>query len=367
MMRAMKIVFHNGSRTWSGNENMLALLAEGLRDRGHFVIASCVGGSVVEQGLRSRGFRTSKIRPRGDLDAVSAVRFSHWLRGERPDALLLTSWKRTPVGAWAGKRAGVPRVVARLGIRHTVPKSGLKRLALLRYVDRYIANSVEVRSALLESAPGLSPRRVYLVPNGVPPVPPATTDFRQELHVGPDTRLILGAGRVQYRKGFDLLIRAFAELHESDVGLVIAGDDSNSQNERELARSLGVEERIHWLGHRDDFYDVLHGCDVFALSSRKDSTPGVMLEALAAGIPVVATAVSGVPGALAATEGRPAAGRIVPPENVPALAQAIQQTLAELGQAGSRTEVARAEGIERARTQFTVMRMVEDVEKVLFD
>ncbi len=367
MKRAMKIVCHNGSRTWSGNENMLALLAEGLRDRGHLVIISCVGGSVVEQRLRSRGFRTSRIRPRGDLDLLSAIRFGRWLRREQPDALLLTSWKRMPVGAWAGKRAGVPRIVARLGIRHTLPKSGLKRLALLRYVDRYTANSDEVRSALLESAPGLSPDCVYLVPNGVPPIPPATNDFRQELQVGPDTRLILGAGRVEYRKGFDLLIRAFAELGQSDVRLVIAGDDSDSQNQRELARSLGLEERIHWLGHRDDFYDVLHCCDVFALSSRKEGSPCVMLEALAAGIPVVATAVGGVPAALAATEGRPAAGRIVPTEDVPALAEAIQRTLAELGQAGSRTEVARIEGMERARTRFTVARMVEEVEKVLFD
>lgn len=363
----MKIVFHNGSRTWSGNENMLALLAEGLRDREHLVMISCVGGSVVEQRLRSRGFRTSRIRPRGDLDLLSAIRFGRWLGRIQPDALLLTSWKRMPVGAWVSKQAGVPRVVARLGIRHTLPKSGLKRLALLRYVDRYIANSHEVRSALLESAPALSPDQVFLVPNGVPPIPPATNDFREELHVGPDTRLILGAGRVEYRKGFDLLIRAFAELHKSDVRLVIAGDDSNSQNERVLTRNLGVEDRIHWLGHRDDFYDVLRGCDVFVLSSRKDSTPSVMLEALSVGISVVATAVDGVPAALAATEGRPAAGRIVPAEDVPALAEAIQRTLAELGQAGSRTEAARAEGIERVRSRFTVPRMVEEVEKVLFD
>src|SRR5690606_1712926 len=124
--------------TIRGNETQVILVAEALRDRGHDVVVSCRAGGPVEAALRARGVRTTGIRPRGDADPFGALRFARWLRREAPDAALLTSWKRALVAGWAARRAGVPRVVLRVGGVHRVPpgRRGWKyRYSLPRYHD----------------------------------------------------------------------------------------------------------------------------------------------------------------------------------------------------------------------------------------
>src|SRR5688500_15783101 len=107
----MKVVIQNTSRVWGGNEKWLATLAAGLGARGHEGVVSCRRGGVVAPELARRGIAVTGVRPGAYGDVLRGVRFARWLRRERPDALLLTSWKGIPWGAWAGRRAGVPRIV----------------------------------------------------------------------------------------------------------------------------------------------------------------------------------------------------------------------------------------------------------------
>jgi glycosyltransferase involved in cell wall biosynthesis len=118
---------------------------------------------------------------------------------------------------------------------------------------------------------------------------------------------------------------------------------------------------VRFAGERGDVQRVLGACDLFVLSSHNEGMANVMLEAMAAGIPVVAFDVSGVRDALGARDGRAAAGRIVPPADTEALAAAIAASLADPDASAALV----AEASWRVRNWFSVDRMVDEAEAVL--
>jgi glycosyltransferase involved in cell wall biosynthesis len=365
----MKLVIHNGSRVWGGNEKWAATLAGGLVRRGHEVIVSCPPGAVRE-GMRERGIATTRHRPRGEADAVSALDFALWLRRERPDALLLTSWRTLAWGARAAEWARVPRVVVRLGIERDAPASGARSRAFRRRVHALIVNSEEIRARWVRTAPWFPAEQVRVVLNGLAPRAAERAALRQrlraELALPGDALLVGSVGHLAHRKGFDLLLRAFAAADLPDARLAIAGAGEYGATLRALADELGVAARVHWLGQRPDGPEVIAGCDVFVLASRNEGMANVMLEALAARVPVIATAVSGVRQALAAQPGGTPAGWMVPPDQVEPLAAALREVERALREDPAAVAARTAEALARVGERFGVERMVAECERVLF-
>jgi glycosyltransferase involved in cell wall biosynthesis len=121
------------------------------------------------------------------------------------------------------------------------------------------------------------------------------------------------------------MLRALRLLHRTRPGvrLVVVGTGPLEQHLRQEARELGLAESVLFLGMRDDVPDLLPGFDVFGLTSRFEGLPIALLEALAAGLPAVATTVGGVPEVI--TDGRE--GLLVPPGSPEAFALAVQQIL----------------------------------------
>jgi glycosyltransferase involved in cell wall biosynthesis len=361
----VKLIVQNGSRFWGGCEKWMATLSRGLLDRGHDVIVSCAPGPVRAR-LEFMGVPTTPVRPRGDLDVVSAVAFQRMLVAEAPDALLTTSWTRQAWAAWAGRRARVPRVVARLGIVRSLPRRGPNTLAFRRWVDAMIVNAPEIRDEWERSAPFFPRERIHVVFNGIRPRDDQRAELRQrlraELGVPASAVLIGGAGHLVARKGFDLLLRAFAGMSTAGARLVVVGGGTHADELRALAQSLGVQDRVHWLGPRRDGPEVVAGLDVFVLTSRNEGMANVMLEAMAADVPVVATNVSGVRSALGVEDGR-AAGWIVEPEDVTAMSAALDAAAADDGESERRA----AEALGRVHDRFGMDRMLAECEAVLFD
>jgi glycosyltransferase involved in cell wall biosynthesis len=308
----VKVVIHSNSRIWGGNEKWLLMVAEGLADRGHEVLISCKPARPVAERARAAGLRVTHARPGGDADVFRALGFAAMVRRERPDAVLLTAFKRVFWAGWAARRAGVSRVVQRLGIEHDLPASWKYRHAFAHYVDALIVNSRVIRDRWLTSARDFPPEEVHVVLNGVRRPERTVSTLREELGLPPSEPVVAGAGRLEERKGFDLLLGAFAATGGERAHLVVAGEGEEGPALRSRARALGVADRVHWLGFRRDLDNVLLGCDVFVLPSRAEGMANVMLEAMAAGCPVVATDISGVREAIGELEGRPPAGWIVP-------------------------------------------------------
>lgn len=365
----MRLVIQNSGHVWGGNEKWLGILAAGLGSRGHDVLVSCKAGPVRDR-LQSRGIRTTKHRPRGAVDPVSASTFAWLLARESPHALLLTSWQPIMWGLLAARVAGVPRTVLRQGIVRPFPSRGPRAMAMRRMSFAIIANSREIRDVWLRTAPWFPADKVNVVMNAVESRidrrPELRRRLREELGAGPDELVVGGAGHVTPRKGFDYLLRAFAATRLTRSRVVIIGDGPNLPELRELAASLGIADRVSWLGHRDDAPDLLAGLDLFVLSSHNEGMANVMLEAMAGGTPVIASDVSGVRKAVGDSDGRPAAGWIVPPADVAALARALSDAASVIRGDGSVAQKLVREADWRIRNWFSVDRMIIECEAILF-
>ena len=172
------------------------------------------------------------------------------------------------------------------------------------------------------------------------PDPESRARVRREWGVGDDARVIGSLGRLDPEKRPDLLIEAFAAVAAacSEARLVVAGAGARGGRLEVAARRLGVLDRCRLLGYRADVEDVLRGFDVFVQASDSEGSPYSLLEAMASGIPVVATAVGGTPALV--RDG--VDGLLVEPSDARALARAIEETLRSPAEAARRAEAARA-------------------------
>jgi glycosyltransferase involved in cell wall biosynthesis len=182
--------------------------------------------------------------------------------------------------------------------------------------------------------------KLATIPNGID-LQPVRTDparLRQELGISPATTVIGTAGRLTHQKGMEFLIQAAGLLAPRfpDLTVLIVGEGSEQNALQEMVRSAGLQDRVRLLGLRMDIPDLLALFDIYALPSRWEGLPMAILEAMAASLPIVASAVGGVPTAV--REG--VNGLLVPPENPVALAGALEKLLDEpqlrkrMGEAG---------------------------------
>lgn len=364
----MRIAIHVDGPIIRGNERQVIRIATGLRDRGHQVAVSCRARGPVRDALSALGIPTTGIRPGGDADLWNALRFAAWLRRERPDAVLLTSWNRAFIGAWAAHVAGMRRVVFRIGgvqpIGHGV-RGSLERIALRRWYHAVIANSRRVAESITRALPERA-ADVHVVVNGMEVAAPAPAPVRRELGIADDAVLVAAVGGMERNKGFDLLIDALAALDSGVHGVLVGGGrEPDRQRMEERARSRGIADRVHFLGRRADAPAVAAACDVFALPSRTEGFSVAMLEAMVARRPLVAADVGGAWEALAERDGRPPAGWIVPVGDAAALAAALREVVDGV-RAGAPGVRARAdEAAWRAAHWFTTEAMIDGYEAVL--
>jgi glycosyltransferase involved in cell wall biosynthesis len=364
----MKLVIQNTAHVWGGNEKMLATLAQGLDMRGHDVVISCARG-VVTQGLRAMNLRTSHFRPRGALDPASGLSFALWLRRQRPDALLITSWGAMSWAALGGRIAGVRRTVLRQGIVRSAPSRGIKRYAVNRWIDDVITNAPEIRQRWIETAPSFPPGRVHVVLNSVSPLAHRRGELRKALRAElglPDDVLLVGAaGIVARRKGFDLLMEAAAAIGDPRVHVALIGDGPHRAELENLSRDVNLTGTIHFLGHREMAAEAIAGLDVFVLSSHNEGMANVMLEAMSAGVPVVASEISGVTTALTPDQARPA-GWTFSAGDSESLAAVLRNVMDLVRSQSEEVKARTEEALSRIKTRFSLERMLDESERILF-
>ena len=199
---------------------------------------------------------------------------------------------------------------------------------------------------------GLGRSRVTLIPNGVGPAALAPREqARREIGAADDAVVIGFVGRLVSQKAPDVLLRAFAAAERAapNVRLAVVGSGPLDASLRALAAELGVAGKVAWLGERDA-REVLAGFDLMALASRKEGLPYVILEAMAAGLPVVATASAGVeilvePGVT---------GAVVPRDDAAAFGRALAELASDGGRRSAWGEASRARA-----ARFTIDRMVD--------
>ncbi len=227
------------------------------------------------------------------------------------------------LGRFAGWSAGVPHIVS--GIRVAD-----RRSRFFSRVDRWTNGLVERNVCVsrgvadyCEKECGFSPAKTVVIPNGVDARPflQAEPFNWQQLGLPHDAKVLLTIGRLEEQKGIDDLLTAFAIVAPKfpSAHLALVGDGPDHTKLKACSVSLALAHRVWFLGRRTDVPQLLAGADLFVLASRWEGMPNVVLEAMAAGLPVVATRVEGTSELLA--EGQ--TGWLVPAKDPQALAHRI--------------------------------------------
>ncbi len=290
-----------------------------------------------------------------------SVRLAGRLRRFHPDAFLVTTFKKVWLAGLAARMAGVPRTVVRIGLDSDLPRRHWTyRLAIRRWADAVLCNAEGIRRDFLADLPDVDPARVRTLYDGVALERPAlsASEARRALGLPPGVPLVGTVARLSGQKRLDRLIRAVALL--PDLHCAIAGSGELEAELKALAERLRIHERVHFLGYREDVAAVLGALDVFALTSDKEGMANAMLEAMACGVPVVSTPVSGATEALGASPGGRRPGLVVDPDPA-AVADGISKILTV---PATRTAMAE-EAARRARERFGFSRMVDEWEAVL--
>ena len=224
---------------------------------------------------------------------------------------------------------------------------------VLRRFDSVIAVSREVSERVLKA--GVPAEKVHLIRNGIDVRPfVAAAASRRDAPEIPGPMTVGIVGRLAPEKGIDVFIRAALLVLQWAPGtrFVIVGDGPEGCNLRELANQLHVEDSISFLGLRNDMPEVYLSFDLFVSSSRQEGLPMAILEAMASGLPVIATKVGEVSTVI--TQG--ATGLLVDPENSEQLARSI---VALLGDSLLRSQLG-SSAIETVARDFSAQRMAND-------
>ncbi len=350
----------------SGAEKQLSLLARGLKASapGEFDVHVCAltRGGPLEAELTAAGIPITVIGKRGKVDPLAFLRLVHQVRRLKPAIVHTWMFAANSYGRAAAVREHVPHLIA--SERCVDPWKQWHQLTIDRYLarrtERIVVNSPGVSEFYIRQ--GIPAEKFVLIPNGIDPaeVPaagvPAEEDRRKllvELQLPPDARLIVAVGRLWPQKRIKDLIWAADLLRviRDDTHLLIIGDGPQRRMLERYTRLLELSERVHFLGHRPDVPRILPHIDCLWLGSEYEGLPNVVMEAMLAARPVVATDIAG-PRELI-VEGQ--TGFLVPVGDRAAFVRRSRRIVEEPAFARQLGEAGR----QRMLTEFTVEKMVE--------
>ena len=333
-MSKKAISFFIPSLQGGGAQRVVVNLANALTEMTdhpiHVVLAHKVGRFVDE--LRPE----VKIIDLGTKRASrSILALGRYMRRERPLAMISTLNYANVICLVSGLLAGRPcRLIVREAnvVRRSSGTSleGIKATAVLYLMrllypraDRVVAICRDVEQSMLDAGIKIRDKMVRI---GNPVQLKSWQAGGDQLDWLPrnGTRLVCAMGRLTRQKGFDILLDAFARLEDKSLHLAILGEGPLRSELERRAEELGVRSRVHMPGFVASPGAVLHRSELFVLSSRWEGFVNVLLEALAAGVPVVA---ANCPGAAREILENGAHGHLVAPEDPDALAEGIERAL----------------------------------------
>lgn len=348
----MRILHLTAPARVGGLERVVAGLAVGHSTNGHHVHVGialthdCAQHPFVDQ------FLGTKVRSHiAVFGARAYVRERRWLGSlierVRPDVVHTHGYRSDLLGGWAGQRLDVPIVSTVHGFVGGDMRARFYEWLQCRAFRRFdaVAPVAETQVGRLRGA-GVPESRIHLVPNAWIGERSALSrsEAREDLGLSDSTFHVGWVGRLSREKGADILLRALSLLTGLPIRVSFLGDGTERAALEQLAHELGVYDSVRWLGFAPDARHFYPALDAYVLSSRTEGTPLVLLEAIAAGIPVIASRVGGVP----SVTGEESA-LLVPADDAVALASAIREVAANPKVAHRRATIA----TQRLRDRFS--------------
>jgi glycosyltransferase involved in cell wall biosynthesis len=365
----MRILFLSTSMGMGGADSQLLSAAHGMRSRGHEVrIVSLTQLGPMGLEAQRAGIPTESLdMRRGVPDPRGLVRLVRLVRAWRPDVLHSHMVHANLIARVLRLITPVPVMISTI---HNIYEGGRLRMAAYRLTNTLVDHVTIVSQAAADRfvRERIVPKSLLtVIPNGVD-----TEQFRRiPREVGHSLRQSLGlegkfvwlaVGRFEIAKDYPNMLRGFARVRERfpQAVLLLVGRGSLQSETERLAQSLGLGSGVRFLGVRDDVVHVMSAADGYVMSSAWEGMPMVLLEAAAAGLPIVTTRVGGNHEVVRDGE----SGYVVPPRDHEALGRAMLQ-LMELSETQRRSMGDR--GREVIRAHYGLNRVVERWEELYRD
>lgn len=360
--KVMRICHLASGDLWAGAEVQIAALLAALRRFQDIQVTAVLlnEGRLMDE-LHSTGIPVTLLPESrmSTLKIFTALK-SHF-RQARPDIIHSHRYKEHILSAFAAKLSHNPIVIQTYhGLEENLRGVAALKMTGYTWLSTIVGNllargvigvSEDIAAKLRRRLPFTS---VHCIRNGLDLERVVSTvegsQMRQELGIPVDAFVVGSVGRLVSIKGIEYLIRAFSLLARGDESecsrLIIVGDGPLRLSLEQLAAEQGVAGQVAFLGERRDAYRVMRAFDVFALPSLHEGVPMVLLEAMAIGVPIVASGVGGIPEVV--TDGKEAF--LIPAQDPQAIAKAIGRIQASTELRTRMVEAAR----HRVQAQFSI-------------
>lgn len=351
-----------------GAEKQMCLLAEGLKAAGHDVHVACLtAGGPLEERLKAANVPLTIIGKSWKIDPWAYGRLKKHIVELKPDLVHTWIFAANSYGRAAAFAAKVPVVIA--GERCVDPWKRWHELAIDRYLAKRTTTIATNSSGVVDfyAGHGIDRSKFTVIPNGIAPFAPRERVLRgellRELGLPPNAKLVGTVGRLWPQKNMKDLIWAIDLVRclRDDAHLLIIGDGPQRWRLERFRAQTHTENFVHFLGERDDVARLLPHFDVFCLASSYEGQSNAIMEAMSAGIPVVA---SDIPGNrdLVVPE---VTGEIVGVGDRAGFAKAIRTFLDEPNRARQYGQAGQARMLEEFSIEKMVARHIELYERLL--
>ena len=326
----MRALFVSSVRGFGGGEEWFATAPALLKERGHHAVLAARGGEALAAEGRKRGLTVFDVPFGGVLDPRALAMLHDILSSERIDVAVTNLDKETRVLALAALGDGRIALVPRRGSDIPLADVAVNRALWGKRVDRVLVNSSGIEETLRASLPALDASKIVLLPNGVDAVdlPDDERSAHHALWPAGEGARVVTVGELSARKNQIGIVRALAHQPEAWRLLALGEGAGRGEIEGEVAR-LGLGGRVALPGHVPDARRIAAAADLAVHFSRDEGQPWAVLEALASGVPTIASRLPGIEPLI--EDG--VNGLTVPPGDEPALAAAIGRLLADPAQA----------------------------------
>ena len=314
-------------------------------------------GSVTEQKAVEAGLEIFPFHIGPDTAFWKIRPFQKFLKKHGINVMLGVQNRDIKIGCLAARLTGVPAIFGRLGL-DMMKKKIDHRIVFTKFIDGIITNTKSIKS--LYDGFGWFPQNfIHVVYDGVDvPVDPGKIDLHAEFDLNPDSKIVIGTGRIVEQKRFDILIDValMAKKENQLLSFIVVGEGDLKPKLIARAAELGVEDMVRFIGFREDVLSIMNSSEVFVLTSDSEGMSNALREAMGLGLPCVATDVFGVSELF--QNGR--SGIKVAKGDASAIFNAIKSVISDPKLKKGMEKAA----VEHIRSNFTIKGMIDHLERI---
>lgn len=347
-------------RDWGGMENWMVKLCQTLPEQGDRCLLAGRPRSRWPDVCRQSAIPYAPFSYGFDLAPWAVLRLRQICRDFRPDVVVAKGFRAARFARLAWPSAAV---AVKCPFPQDLKDTSIDRLTLNTCIDRVLTDNLEARTRML-ALPWILPGKIAAIHNGVlHPPHPRSAGFRTALGerfaIPPDAIVVGAAGRLEPHKNYAHAIEAFAQVanNHPHAQLLIFGDGPCQPELSGQIERLGLNGRVRLQGWHDNTRELLWGCDIVMHPSGSEGLPNVVLEAMAGGIPVIATDAGGTREILTDA----GVGCLTPVGDIGALARALHELIGNPERRSTMGDAA----AEHVRTQFSIEHMAVSIRRVM--